>query len=504
MNTLDTVNKYDRSLVWFRRDLRSFDHAALFHALKTSSDVHCVFVFDTRILSGLPEDDRRVAFIWDSVVELRDELLAMGGALIVRHGCAIDEVAHLAQEMKIDAVFINHDYEPEAMERDVLVSKRLGDLGCSLVSFKDQTIFEKNEVLTQSKTPFSVFSPYKRAWLEALHLGDGFFTTSYPVQTYASKLASAVETASLLNQDVELAMAVPTMDQLGFSAEAFKQTGLVAGMTGGQALLDGFADRMGAYDETRDFPALAGTSGLSVHLRFGTVSIRSLAKRALEGGGAGSSKGRATWLSELIWRDFYFMILYHNPRVTTRAFKADYDAIVWETGASALVIFESWCQGRTGYPLVDAAMRQLNQTGFMHNRLRMVVASFLTKDLGLDWRWGEKYFAGQLLDYDLSANNGGWQWASSSGCDAQPYFRIFNPVAQSEKFDPDCAFIKQYVRELALLPARFCHAPWLASDEVLIYAGVNLGVSYPKPIVDHAVARRETLARYSVVKKVAI
>jgi deoxyribodipyrimidine photo-lyase len=257
---------------------------------------------------------------------------------------------------------------------------------------------------------------------------------------------------------------------------------------------------MDRYDEARNFPAVKGPSYLGVHLRFGTVSIRELAgvghQRMLAG-----SKGAEVWLSELIWREFYHQILHHHPHVVKSAFKREYDAIRWEHGKLAKQRFDAWCEGRTGYPLVDAAMAQINQTGYMHNRLRMVVASFLVKDLGIDWRWGERYFAQHLNDFDLAANNGGWQWASSSGCDAQPYFRIFNPTSQSEKFDPEGKFIRKYVPALAKLPNSAIHAPWLAKPLELEAAGVVLGKDYPHPIVDHAEARAKTLERYAVVKK---
>jgi deoxyribodipyrimidine photo-lyase len=267
-------------------------------------------------------------------------------------------------------------------------------------------------------------------------------------------------------------------------------------------LFEDFFDRMDRYDEARNFPAVKGPSYLGVHLRFGTVSIRELAgvgyQRMLAG-----SKGAEVWLSELIWREFYHQILHHHPHVVKSAFKREYDAIAWEHGKLAKQHFAAWCEGRTGYPLVDAAMAQINQTGYMHNRLRMVVASFLVKDLGIDWRWGEQYFATKLNDFDLAANNGGWQWASSSGCDAQPYFRIFNPISQSEKFDAEGKFIRRYVPALAELNNKDIHAPWLAKPIALQAAGVEIGKNYPEPIVDHAQARAETLARYAVVKKAA-
>jgi deoxyribodipyrimidine photo-lyase len=267
-------------------------------------------------------------------------------------------------------------------------------------------------------------------------------------------------------------------------------------------LIDAFVDRIADYDSARNFPALRGTSHLSVHLRFGTVSVRALARRALQEmhNGAGG-KGAAVWLSELIWRDFYFSILHHFPHVAQQAFKPEYERIQWASGPEAQQAFQAWCDGRTGYPLVDAAMRQLNETGFMHNRLRMVSACFLIKDLGIDYRWGERYFAARLNDYDLAANNGGWQWAASSGCDAQPWFRIFNPVTQSEKFDADGVFIRSWLPQLGKLSGRDIHAPWKLAPETLRQAGVELGSDYPQPLVRHEEAREQTLQRYAVVKK---
>jgi deoxyribodipyrimidine photo-lyase len=485
--------KFRKSLVWFRRDLRSNDHAALYHALKHSAAVYCVFIFDREILQGLPRTDRRVEFIHGCVTELEAGLRALGGGLIVTHATASEEIPRLAAELGIDAVFANHDYEPQAIERDARVAKVLSAAGRAWLSFKDQAIFEKNEVLSQAGTPFSVFTPYKNAWLRKLHTaGDDFFLKPYPVDAYSTRLAPRNDAQRY---------SMPSLAELGFEKTNLSQLNMSPGMSAGQALLDDFISRMGMYHMTRDFPAVKGPSYLSVHLRFGTVSIRTLARHAVDAmRTAASGTGAATWLSELIWRDFYFMILHHHPYVAERAFKPEYDAIRWETGAEAESLFEAWRCGRTGYPLVDAAMAQINQTGYMHNRLRMVTASFLIKDLGIDWRWGERYFAEQLNDYDLSANNGGWQWAASSGCDAQPYFRIFNPVMQSEKFDTEGKFIRRYLPQLAGVPDKFIHAPWLTSAAQAQHAGVELGKDYPLPIVQHDAARKKTLARYAVVK----
>jgi deoxyribodipyrimidine photo-lyase len=487
---------FDTALVWFRRDLRTTDHAALYHALKHCERVWCVFVLDTTILQplidtwqarhpGAPAQDRRVEFILASLRELDDALRAQGGGLIVLYGDPTDVVPKLADELRVDAVFANHDYEPAAIERDETVRERLAEGGRACLTFKDQVIFERAELLTGQNKPFTVFTPYKNAWLKQL---TSFYLKRYPVETYANRLAALPPG---LNRQL------PTLEQLGFAPGNLAELDLPTGMSGAQRLLDDFVTRIAGYAERRDFPAARGPSYLSVHLRFGTVSIRTLARLAHEISLQPDGLGAATWLSELIWRDFYFMILSHHPRLASGAsFKQEYDALRWEQGPTADAAFAAWCEGRTGYPLIDAAMLQLNRTGYMHNRLRMVTASFLVKDLGVDWRRGERYFADQLNDYDFAANNGGWQWAASTGCDAQPYFRIFNPITQSEKFDADGRFIKRYLPQLAKLPAKWVHAPWLAGAQKLAAFGVVLGEDYPAPIVDHAQARARTLARF--------
>lgn len=354
------------------------------------------------------------------------------------------------------------------------MAETLRQQGISFDALKDQAIFDGGEVLTQAGKPFSVFTPYKNAWLKRLSAAD---SASWPCRGRLAALK---------------AEGVPELVDIGFVVSDLLEIGIQPGMSGARKLWDDFRqDRITRYGVLRDFPAVRGVSYLSVHLRFGTVSIRELLRTALE------QKADA-WLGELIWRDFYFMILDHFPHVVGQAFKPDYDAIQWEKWPQG---FAAWCAGQTGYPLVDAAMRQLNFSGWMHNRLRMVVASFLTKDLGIDWRLGEKYFADRLNDFDLSANNGGWQWASSSGCDAQPYFRIFNPVTQSERFDPEGKFIRRYLPELAGVPAKYIHAPWKMGRIEQEAVGVVIGRDYPAPIVDHAEARERTLARYAVVKK---
>ncbi len=491
------AKQYPSGLVWFRRDLRAHDNAALYHALASCEQVHCVFVLDRDILDALPRADRRVEFIQASLVELDQAIHALGMAhgaahagLIVRHAKASSAVPEMAQELGVQAVFSNHDYEPQAIARDEQVAIALEQVGIRLHSFKDHVVFEKTELLTQGGKPYGVFTPYKNAWLKKV---DSYYLQSYAVERHAGALA---------NRPPALRQSVPTLKDIGFEKTNLSKLGLLTGVSGGQQLFDEFLGRMDRYDDTRNFPAVKGPSYLGVHLRFGTVSIRQMARQAFDRQ-AGGSAGAAVWLSELIWRDFYAQILSNFPRVAERSFKPDYDAIEWESGPAAEALFQAWCEGRTGYPLVDAAMAQINQTGYMHNRLRMVAACFLIKDLGIDWRWGERYFAQHLNDFDLSANNGGWQWASSSGCDAQPYFRIFNPVSQSLKFDPDGKFIRKYLPALAGLQGAALHSPWLASPLELAAAGVELGKNYPMPMVRHDEARAKTLARYAVVKKAA-
>ena len=483
---------FRNTLVWFRRDLRLNDHAALAAALDASEAVWCVFVFDREILDALADPaDRRVEFIHASLAALDAALRAQGGGLIVLHDRARDAIPRLAARLGVDAVFANHDYEPQAVARDAAVASALQADGREWRSFKDQVVFEKDEVLTGSGGSFSVFTPYRNAWLRRL--------------TDADLAERRVVPGGKLRAPGEAGPTLPPLAALGFEPTNLAELGIRGGEAAGTALLEEFRERIGRYREARDFPALRGPSYLSVHLRFGTVSIRAAARTAVSIARADPSAadGANTWLSELVWRDFYFQILHHHPRVVERAFRPEYDRISWETGPRADALFSAWCEGRTGYPLVDAAMAQINTSGYMHNRLRMVVASFLVKDLGIDWRRGEAYFAAKLNDFDLAANNGGWQWAASSGCDAQPWFRIFNPVTQSEKFDPDGAFIRRYLPELAKVPDKYIHAPWTLPPIDQKLAGCVIGVDYPAPVVDHAKARERTLARFGVLKGVA-
>ncbi len=486
-----------KALVWLRRDLRLHDHAALHHALESHDRVWVAFIFDKEILAPLLNGkknglglrlDRRVDFIWQGLHALDGELRKQGGGLIAVFGKPIDLIPALANALGVDAVFANRDYEPMAVARDLSVAKALQNFQIGFRHYKDQVIFEEKEVLTNSNTVFSIFTPYKNAWLKKLQAID---LAPFDCAAKPGQFAAIPKT---------LDMGIPSLSSLGFSSTGI-ESHLPPNPDGGAALFEIFLDRIDQYQIGRDFPAIRGVSYLSTHLRFGMLSIRGLIREAHRRMLLGSL-GATIWLSELIWRDFYFMILANHPRLANgTSFKPDYDTIQWESGPFAQKLFTAWCEGRTGYPLIDAAMHQLNQSGYMHNRLRMVVASFLCKDLGIDWRWGEAYFAVQLNDFEFSSNNGGWQWASSSGCDAQPYFRIFNPTTQSEKFDSDGKFIRRYLPVLEKLSKKSIHAPWQSSQLELEAAGILLGRDYPFPIVDHNEARNKTLIRYSVVKK---
>ncbi|MBL7738541.1 MAG: deoxyribodipyrimidine photo-lyase [Chitinophagaceae bacterium] len=424
------------NIFWFRRDLRLEDNAGLYHALKEGKPVVPVFIFDRNILDELEDkQDRRVEFIHLALENIQQKLVKMGSTLDVRYGFPEDVYRQMQQEYAIEKVFTNHDYEPYARKRDKAIGDRLKANGISFHTYKDQVIFEKEEVVKDDGRPYTVFTPYSRRWKAVL---NDFYLRSYPVKKYFS---------NFYQQQVK---GIPSLQSMGFkpARESFPPGKWKE-------------DIIKRYSTQRDLPAVNGTSRLGVHLRFGTISIRELAREA----GALNE----TYLNELIWRDFYHAILWHFPYVVGHAFKKEYDAIRWRNNEKE---FEAWCNGMTGYPIVDAGMRELNATGYMHNRVRMIVASFLTKHLLIDWRWGEAYFAKKLLDFDLSANNGGWQWAAGSGCDAAPYFRIFNPYLQTKKFDPDLKYVRKWVPEFEEL-------------------------AYPLPIVEHEFARKRCLEVYT-------
>jgi len=423
------------SIFWFRRDLRLDDNAGLYHALKNTGVVVPIFIYDSNILDDLTDKkDKRVDFIHRTIAHIQQQLVKKGSTLHVLDGTPGECFKKLTAEYDIENVYTDHDYEPYATKRDKEIAAFLKEKGIGFFSYKDQVIFEKDEVMKDNGEPYTVFTPYSRRWKDML---TDFYLKPYPVLKYHSNFFKQAPLPLL------------SLEALGFKKTDINIT---------PAKLN--EDIARHYDKTRDYPAIHGTTRLSMHLRFGTVSIRRLATeaRALN----------ATLLNEFIWREFYQMTLWHNPHIVTESFKKQYDKIRWRNND---VEFNKWCKGQTGFPIIDAGMRELNETGFMHNRVRMIVASFLCKDLLIDWRWGEAYFGEKLLDYDLAANNGGWQWAAGSGCDAAPYFRVFNPDLQTKKFDPDLKYIKKWVPEYDTL-------------------------TYPQPIIDHAAARDRCLKEY--------
>jgi deoxyribodipyrimidine photo-lyase len=429
------------AIFWFRRDLRLNDNAGLYHALKSGLKVLPLFIFDKNILDKLEDkDDARITFIYQEIETLNALIQKQSSSLLVKYGKPDEVWASILSDYDVKEVYTNHDYEPYAFDRDEALNTYFFKNDITFHTYKDQVIFEKSEITKDDGKPYVVFTPYKRKWLSKL---NNFYIKPYPTEKYFNNFIDVkpYDLPSLKSMGFE-------KSNLHFPNQEFKSV-----------LKD--------YGNDRDFPAKDATSRLSVHLRFGTISIRDLVKVAKE-------KNSDVWLSELIWRDFYFSILYHFPYSATASFRKEYDQISWRNNEAE---FKAWCDGKTGYPIVDAGMRQLNETGFMHNRIRMVVASFLTKHLLIDWRWGERYFARKLLDYELSSNVGGWQWAAGSGVDAAPYFRIFNPYEQVKKFDKEHKYIKKWVPEYA--------DPF----------------HYPKPIVDHKLARERCLETYKKALK---
>lgn len=470
-----------RALCWIRRDIRWNDHSALAWATETCSEVAVVFVFDTTILDALEDkDDMRVTFIWDSVAELAAQLEAQGSSMVIAYGDPVEEIPRIAHAFGASHVVAARDYEAPAIDRDAEVEKRLKSLGSELVLLKDQIIFEKDEIPGPQGGYYKVYTPFQKAFRARMTLADFEERVPKP-ESLASK--EAIEESGISTK-------ILSLSDMGFTR---REPWLPAGERAANDRLGAFLQKVDRYGEERDFPALESTSGLSVHLRFGTLSVRSCFRAALPE----RSPGMTKWFNELVWREFYSVILQAFPHVQTGCFKPECDDVHWDKNEDAL---RAWQEGKTGYPIVDAAMRCLNETGWMHNRLRMIVASFLTKDLLIDWRKGEAYFAQKLLDFDFSQNNGGWQWAASTGVDAQPYFRIFNPILQSKKFDPEGVFIRQWVPEIAALPSELIHAPWEAAEFDLLASGVELGATYPRPIVDHFVQKEQAIARLAAVK----
>jgi deoxyribodipyrimidine photo-lyase len=424
------------AIMWFRRDLRLYDNCALYNALNSGLPVIPIFIFDTNILNDLTDkQDKRIVFIHETITSMYNSLQKINVHMQVQYGNPVEVLASICKQYNVVKVFTNADYEPYANSRETKVAAMLQQHNATLHTFKDQVIFEKNQITKDDGLPYTVFTPYSKKWKAALQAKD---LESYDCEKYYTNFNTAVPQKEL-----------PTIAAIGFEniACAFPKNILVEGVAKN-------------YHETRDIPSIAGTSELSGHLRFGTISVRQLTAKA--------KQLNEKYLNELIWREFYQQILWHFPNVVGNSFKPKYDNIKWRNNEAD---FEAWCQGKTGYPIVDAGMRQLNETGWMHNRVRMIVASFLTKHLLIDWRWGEAYFAKKLLDFDLASNNGGWQWAAGSGVDAAPYFRVFNPYIQTKKFDEHLVYIKKWVPELETL-------------------------NYPLPIVVHSFARDRCLQIY--------
>ncbi len=420
------------NIFWFRRDLRLEDNRGLYEALNGSNPILPLFIFDQSILEELPKDDARVTFIYDCLNRINDQLGHRGSSILIKHGDPLEIWQELIREYQIEKVYLNRDYEPYAQDRDKKIYEILKNQGITMKGFKDQVIFEKDEVVKPDGKPYTVYTPYKKKWLS-------HFTNRDIVAHPSEKLDN------FLKKRFDF----PSLESLGFERSKIKAKNF-------------HLNDLWGYGKTRDFPAQDATSYLSPHLRFGTVSPRQVIRKL--------ESGTEVFLSELIWREFFMQILYHFPHVVDQSFRPQYDNIQWRNDEQE---FEQWKTGMTGFPIVDAGMCQLNQTGYMHNRVRMIVASFLCKDLLIDWRWGEAYFAEKLLDYDLSANNGNWQWAAGTGCDAAPYFRIFNPTEQMKKFDPNLEYVKKWVPE---------------------YDTAN----YPEPIVDHSFERKRTLEAYKI------
>lgn len=426
--------KKEISVCWLRRDLRLFDNTALYHALSGKFPVLLIFIFDIEILDKLQDKkDKRVFFIYQTLNQINSILREKGSSLYVLHDTPLAAFEKICDEFDVKEVFANHDYEPYATDRDTKIENSLATKNIPFHTFKDQVIFEKSEIMKADGTPYTIFTPYSNVWKQKyLSLKPA----NFPSEKILSNLLKTSSTR------------FPLIEEIGFEEVELDISGTKVN-----------EEIIAHYDETRNLPGINGTTKISVHLRFGTVSVRQMAEKA--------SELNKVWLSELIWREFFMMILFHFPDVVDHSFKKKYDKITWRNDEKE---FKKWCKGETGYPIVDAGMRQLNETGWMHNRVRMVVASFLTKHLLIDWRWGEAYFGEKLLDYELSSNNGNWQWASGSGCDSAPYFRIFNPTEQTRKFDPKLQYIKTWIKDFQ---------PY-----------------YLPPMVDHAFARKRALDVY--------
>ena len=422
--------KQKLNIFWFRRDLRLEDNKGLFEALKSGNKIIPVFIFDEEILDNLPKNDARISFIYQTLNTIDKQLKSHNSSLLIKMGKTTEVWKKLSEDYNLQAVFTNKDYEPYAIRRDAKVEEFLTSKNIPLKTFKDQVLFEENEVVKNDGLPYTVFTPYKNKWLQ--HFSREKDTQEYKIE---------------FDNFHQFNTQFPSLETIGFEESLIK-------------VKPYNLKNLDTYDEVRDFPSQDKTSYLSPYFRFGLVSVRKMVRFALD--------TNATFLSELIWREFFMQILYHFPKVVTNNFRQKYDAVPWRNNEEE---FKKWCKGETGYPMVDAGMRELNATGYMHNRVRMITAGFLCKHLLIDWRWGEAYFAEKLLDYELSANNGNWQWAAGTGCDAAPYFRVFNPESQLKKFDKDLKYIKKWIEDF---------------DEL----------TYPNPMVEHKFARERAISTY--------
>ena len=419
-------------IFWFRRDLRTFDNTALHYALEENKGIQPIFIFDKNIVEELESNDARINFIYTHLHKINQELIKYDSSLKVYYGNPADVFREICRKVTVDSVYTNHDYEPYAINRDLEVKEVLQDFGVPFITFKDQVIFERNEVVKNDGKPYTVFTPFKNRWLLRFKETD-----------------CKVNTDSNFTNLKKSNYAFPNMEDLGFSSSSIQ-------------VPEFDLNKVVDYDKTRNIPSLDSTSKIGPHLRFGTVSIREIVLKVKD--------VNSTYLSELIWREFFMQILWHFPHVVNQNFRAKYNGIQWRNNEEE---FKKWCNGETGYPFVDAGMRELNKTGFMHNRVRMITASFLCKHLLIDWRWGEAYFAKKLLDYELASNNGNWQWSAGTGCDAAPYFRVFNPSEQIKKFDKSHTYINKWIEDLNEL-------------------------TYPQPVVEHPFARNRAIETYKI------
>ncbi|HNB70588.1 MAG TPA: deoxyribodipyrimidine photo-lyase [Acidobacteriota bacterium] len=473
---------FRRVLHWFRRDFRLEDNTALLTACTQAEEIIPVYIFDPGWLSRPDASPERGVFLLDSLHSLQQKLSQAGSYLVVRQGDPAQVLDQLLNETQAEAIFANRIVDPYFRTQGRQLDQRLRQRGCEVRSCQDVMLHPPQSVLTKAGTPYTVFTPYKNNAL------------TVPVQTPQPAPHRITTPAGIASEPI------PTIQELGFSTSAILPKG---GIEEAHRRLDEFAaSRLNQYANQRDLPYLEGTSRLSPYLHFGCVSPRRVFWTAFQAlhqtqPATAPRESVETWISELLWRDFYLQILYHFPHVETGAFKPVYNDLVWDTSEEN---FARWCQGQTGFPIVDAGMRQLNTTGWMHNRVRMIVASFLTKDLLINWQWGERYFMQHLVDGDLAANNGGWQWAASTGTDAQPYFRIFNPISQGQKFDPKGEYVRRYIPELKHVPEKWIHTPWDIPAKYQDSLRCRVGIDYPKPVVDHARQRMLALDMFQRVK----